>query len=55
MDTFYVTQTERSPLAVLFRGNLRQQDSAAAFAKVQERLQVRRAVTPAVQRTVGND
>ncbi|KAG5191960.1 hypothetical protein JKP88DRAFT_7497 [Tribonema minus] len=39
MDTFYVTQTERSPLAVLFRGNLRKQDSEAVFAKVQERLQ----------------
>jgi hypothetical protein len=49
MDTFYVTATERSPLAVLFRGNLRAQDSSEVFAAIQTRLAAEEGLSDRVQ------
>jgi hypothetical protein len=49
MDTFYVTATERSPLAVLFRGNLRAQDSSEVFATIQSRLAAEEGLRDRVQ------
>lgn len=37
-SSFYLTGTERSPLAVLFRGNIKKQDNTAAFEEIQGRL-----------------